>query len=154
MTSELRVRFSTELKESLKSKDTVSMSTIRLIIAALKDRDIAARGQGKDDGISDAEILSLLQTMVKQRRESIKMYDDGGRAELAARENDEITVIERFLPQQLSDAEIEAALKAAIAETGAESMKDMGKVMAVVKANHPGTMDMGKASGMVKGLLQ
>lgn len=153
MSSELRAKFNADLKAALKSKDQVTMSTIRLIMAALKDRDIAARGQGKDDGLTDEEILGMLQTMVKQRRESIKMYTDGGRDELAAREQDEINVIERFLPKQMDDAEIEAALKDAIAETGAEGMKDMGKVMGLMKSKYPGTLDMGKASQIVKQLL-
>lgn len=153
MGSTIRCRFNAELKESLKTKDTVTTSTVRLILAALKDRDIAARGQGKDDGLSDSEILSLLQTMVKQRKESIKMYEEGGRPELAARENAEIEVIERFLPKQMTEAEIETALKNAIDETGAEGIKDMGKVMGLVKSKYPGTIDMGKASGMVKTLL-
>ena len=153
MGSAIRCRFNAELKESMKSKNEVMTSTVRLIMAALKDRDIAARGQGKDDGLSDDEILGLLQTMVKQRKESIKMYEEGGRPELAARENAEIEVIEKFLPAQMTDAEIENALKQAIDETGAQGLKDMGKVMAVIKANYPGTIDMGKASGIVKGLL-
>jgi hypothetical protein len=153
MGSTIRCRFNAELKESLKSKDTVTTSTVRLILAALKDRDIAARGQGKDDGLSDDEILSMLQTMVKQRKESIKMYNEGGREELAQREQDEITVIERFLPKQMSDDEIHEALKSAIEETGAEGMKDMGKVMGLMKSKYPGVLDMGKASGMVRGLL-
>lgn len=153
MGTELRCRINAELKESLKGKDTVTTSTVRLILAALKDRDIAARGQGKDDGLSDDEILSLLQSMVKQRNESIKMYEDAGRTDLATREADEITVISRFLPKQMNEAEIKDALQSAITETGAEGMKDMGKVMGLVKAKYPGTVDMGKASGIVKGLL-
>lgn len=153
MSSELRSRINAELKTSLKNKDEVTTATIRLIMAALKDRDIAARGQGKDDGLSDAEVLGLLQTMVKQRNESIKMYEEGGRAELAEREQAEINVIEQFLPKQMSDGELEEALKNAIEETGAQGMKDMGKVMAVVKAKYPGSVDMGKASGKAKALL-
>jgi hypothetical protein len=150
---DIRAKFSAALKEALKSKDQTAMSTIRLILAALKDRDIAARGQGKADGIDDAEILSMLQSMIKQRRESAKVYCDAGREELAEREEAEIEVIQRFLPAQMSESEVGAAIDKIIADTGASNVKDMGKVMAVLKSEYAGRLDMGKAGGLVKGKL-
>ncbi len=153
MTSLLRPQFNTAMKEALKNKDTVTLATVRLIIAALKDRDIAARGQGRDEGLDDAEISSMLQTMVKQRKESIRMYLEGNRPELAAREEAEIGVIERFMPKQMTEAETAAAIDAAITETGANCVKDMGKVMAIVKTRYAGTIDMGKAGQLVKDKL-
>ena len=147
-----REEFNSALKEALKSKDQIAMATIRLILAALKDRDIEARAKGSD-GVSEAEILSMLQSMVKQRKESAKTYEDAGRGELAEREMAEITVIERFLPQQLSEEETSAAIDAAIEETGAADIKDMGKVMGVLKSKYAGQLDMGKAGGMVKAKL-
>ncbi|MEZ5815238.1 MAG: GatB/YqeY domain-containing protein [Alphaproteobacteria bacterium] len=147
---DIRAKFSAALKEALKSKDQTAMSTIRLILAALKDRDIAARGQGKADGICDAEILSMLQSMIKQRRESAKVYCDAGREELAEREEGEIEVIQRFLPAQMSESEVGAAIDKIIADTGASNVKDMGKVMAVLKNEYAGRLDMGKAGGLVK----
>lgn len=148
-----REEFSQALKESLKAKDQIAMSTIRLMTAAMKDRDIAARSKGNDDGITDTEILSLLQSMVKQRQESSKMYRDNARPELAEREEAEITVIERFLPAQMSEADTAAVIDAIIADTGASSIKDMGKVMGVLKEKYAGQMDMAKAGGLVKGKL-
>lgn len=150
MSSELRPQFTLAMKEAMKNKDSKTLSTVRLIMAALKDRDIAARGQGQDDGLNDAEILSMLQTMVKQRKESIRMYSEGGRTELAEGEKFEIEVIERFMPKQMSDEEIAVALAAAIEQTNAQSIKDMGKVMGVLKSKHAGVIDMGKASQMIK----
>jgi uncharacterized protein YqeY len=123
-----------------------------LIQAALKDKDIEARGAGKEP-LSDEEILALLQKMVKQRQESITMYEQGGRAELAQQERDEVTVISSYLPQQMDEAETKAAIEAAIAETGAASMKDMGKVVGSLRAKYAGRMDFAKASGLVKDLL-
>ncbi|MEM9469351.1 MAG: GatB/YqeY domain-containing protein [Pseudomonadota bacterium] len=148
-----REDFNSALKEALKNKDQVAMSTIRLIIAALKDRDITARGNGKNDGIDEGEILSMLQSMIKQRQESSKTYRDNDRPELAEREEAEIKVIQNFLPQQMSEDEAGAAIEAIIAEVGAESIKDMGKVMGVLKTKYAGQLDMGKAGGMVKAKL-
>jgi len=137
-------------KDALKDKDKTALSTIRLITAALKDRDIAARSKGNMEGISDDEILSMLQTMIKQRAESAKMYIDGNRPELAASENEEIKVIQQFLPQQLSAEELEEAIISSIAESEADSVRDMGKVMAILKAKYAGQIDFGAASGQVK----
>ncbi|HPF79018.1 MAG TPA: GatB/YqeY domain-containing protein [Alphaproteobacteria bacterium] len=148
-----REEFTTALKEALKNKDQVAMSTIRLITAAIKDRDIAARGTGNLDGIGEAEILSLLQSMVKQRQESSKTYSDAGRPELAERELAEIKVIERFLPAQMGEDEVSAAIDSIIAEVGASDIKDMGKVMNELKAKYAGQMDMAKVGGLVKAKL-
>lgn len=148
-----REDFNSALKEALKSKDQVAMSTIRLIMAALKDRDITARGNGKAEGIDDAEILSMMQSMVKQRQESSKTYTEHGRPELAEREEAEILVIQKFLPQQMSEEEAGAAIDEIIAETGADNIKDMGKVMAQLKTKYAGQLDMAKAGGMVKAKL-
>jgi hypothetical protein len=126
---------------------------VRLILAGLKERDVAARGSGNQEGIPDPEILRLLQGMVKQRRESIALYRQGNRPELAQQEEEEIAVIESFLPKQLSEEEIAAAAKAAIAEAGAAGVKDMGKVMALLRERHAGLMDMARAGAIVKQLL-
>jgi len=149
----MRDAISNAQKEALKAKDKTALSTIRLITAALKDRDIAARTKGAGDGISDDEILSMLQTMIKQRAESVKLYNKGNRPELAAAENEEIRVIQQFLPQQLSEEEIEQAIAEAISASEAESVKDMGKVMAVLKGKYAGQIDFGVASGKVKNAL-
>ncbi len=146
----MRTSISTALKEAMKSKDEVGVSTLRLILAAMKDRDIAARGKGQTDGIGEAEILEMLQKMVRQRRESIDMYEKGGRQDLADREAQEIEVIERFLPQPLSAAEVEAAIDQTIEEVQANSIKDMGRVMATLKARYVGRLDAGMTSGRVK----
>ncbi len=146
----LRNRFSEELKESLKAKDQRATSTLRMILAALKDRDIAARGRGNRDGIGEDEVLQMLQSMVKQRRESIEAYKKGARPDLVAQEEEEIVVIERYLPQQLGEAEAGAVVTALIGELGAASIKDMGRVMAALKERYAGQMDMAKASGIVK----
>ena len=148
-----REEFTTALKESLKSKDQVAMSTIRLITAAMKDRDIAARGKGNMDGIEDAEILSLMQSMIKQRQESSKMYTENGRPELAERELAEIKVIEQFLPAQMSEDEVGKVIEELITETGAADIKDMGKVMNELKTRYAGQIDMAKAGGAVKAKL-
>ncbi len=148
----LRERFTEDLKTAMKAGDKARLSTIRLIQAALKDRDIEARGQGKDP-ISDDEILALLQKMVKQRQESVAIYEQNDRPELAAQEKGEIEVISSFLPQQLGEAEIDAAIAAAIADTGAASVKDMGKVIAKLRADYAGQMDFGKVSPRVKDKL-
>ena len=148
----LRERFTTEMKEAMKAGEKGRLGAIRLIQAALKDKDIEARGAGKEP-LSDEEILALLQKMVKQRQESITMYEQGGRAELAQQERDEVTVISSYLPQQMDEAETKAAIEAAIAETGAASMKDMGKVVGSLRAKYAGRMDFAKASGLVKDTL-
>jgi hypothetical protein len=146
----LRNRFSEELKESLKARDQRATSTLRMILAALKDRDIAARGRGNRDGIGEDEVLQMLQSMVKQRRESIEAYKKGARPDLVAQEEEEIAVIERYLPQQLGEAEASAVVTALITELDAASIKDMGRVMAALKERYAGQMDMAKASGIVK----
>tara|TARA_B110000014_G_C20077968_1_gene562908 strand:- start:892 stop:1353 length:462 start_codon:yes stop_codon:yes gene_type:complete len=138
------------LRVALKQQDKRCISTVRLIMAALKDRDIAARGKGDTEGISDDEILQMLQTMVKQRRESIQMYEKGGRKELAEQEAKEITIIERFLPQQLDEEHINIIVEKIINEIGAVSLKDMGQVMSELRNNYAGQMDFSKASGLVK----
>lgn len=149
----MRDRIAQAMKQALKDKDQVALATIRLISAALKDRDIAARGQDRHDGISDDEILSMLQTMIKQRQESARMYEDGGRPDLMETERAEIAIIQQFLPEPLSEAEIEAAIKAAVVSTQAASVKDMGKVMAHLKAEHAGQMDFSAVSQLVKSRL-
>ncbi|MDP2697159.1 GatB/YqeY domain-containing protein [Thalassospira sp.] len=149
----LRSQLSDALKKAVLAKDTVTVTTVRLIIAALKDRDIAARGEGNQDGIPDEEILALLQAMVKQRRESIEMYTKGNRADLADQEASEIVVIEKFLPKQMSDAEIEAAVRGVVADLGATCLKDMGRTMAALRDKFGGQMDFGKAGGVAKKLL-
>ncbi|MEP4379218.1 MAG: GatB/YqeY domain-containing protein [Alphaproteobacteria bacterium] len=141
------------LRAALKEKDQRAVSTLRLIMAALKDRDIAARSKGNDDGIDEDEILQMLQTMVKQRRESISMYEKGGRLELAQQEAEEIAIIERYLPEQLGDDDIEAAVDKVIAEVGAGGLKDMGVVMGALREGYAGQMDFGKASAIVKARL-
>lgn len=147
---EKREEFNSGLKEALKKQDKLATSTIRLILAALKDRDISARGDGNADGIDEKEILSMLQSMIKQRKDSIKMYEDAGRVELAQQESDEIKVIETFLPAQLDEEQVAEEITKIIAETGAESIKDMGKVMGALKSRFAGQIDMGKAGGLVK----
>ena len=149
----MRETIQSSLKAALKAGQAKELSTLRLITAALKDRDIAARSKGNNDGISDDEILSMLQTMIKQRQESSKMYRDGGREELAQSEDEEIAIIRTFLPAQMDDAAIADAITAAIAESGAESIKDMGKVMGVLKTKYAGQMDFGGASGQIKARL-
>ena len=146
----LRTRLSDTLKSSMKEKNERSVSTLRLILAALKDQDIAARGKGNKEGLSDDQILSLLQSMIKQRRESIKLYEQGGRMELAQREAEEIAVIEEFLPEQMSHDEMAIVITRIIGEVGAESLKDMGKAMGALKEQYAGQMDFAKASAMVK----
>ena len=149
----MRETIQSSLKAALKAGHAKELSTLRLITAALKDRDIAARSKGNNDGISDDEILSMLQTMIKQRQESSKMYRDGGREELAQSEDEEIAIIRTFLPAQMDDAAIADAITAAIAESGADSIKDMGKVMGVLKTKYAGQMDFGAASGQIKARL-
>ena len=147
----MREQFTAMLKTAMKAGDKRRVDTVRMITAALKDRDIEARGQGKE--VSDADILALLQKMVKSRQESMDIYEKNGRPELAQQEREEIAIIQEFLPKQMSDDEVQAAIKAAIAETGAASVKDMGKVVGALKAKYTGQMDFAKASAAVKGLL-
>ena len=149
----MRENIANALKEALKSKDQVALSTMRLIVAALKDRDIVARGNDNPDGISDEEILGLLQTMIKQRTESAKMYRDGDRPELAANEEAEIEIIKNFMPAQLSADEMKQAIALSISKTGASSIKDMGQVMGYLKAHYAGQMDFSFASQAVKAAL-
>jgi uncharacterized protein len=149
----LREQIKSALKEAMVSKDKHVVSTLRLIMAALKDRDIAARTQDKPDGISDEEILSLLQSMVKQRRDSITMYENGGRLELAEQEASEIAIIERFLPKQMSEEEIAGVVEALIDELGATGLKDMGPTMAALRERYAGQMDFAKGSAIVKARL-
>ena len=153
---ELRGRISDALKSAMKEKAADRLSTLRLINAAIKDRDIAKRsegGDGADVGVGDAEILQILGKMVKQRLDSAQAYEEGGRLELAEKEQDEVLVIEEFLPRQLDDEEIAEAVDAAIAETGAESIRDMGRVMGELKAKYTGQMDFGKVGALIKGKL-
>jgi len=149
----MRDRLAQAMKQALKDKDQVALATIRLISAALKDRDIAARSQDRHDGISDDEILAMLQTMIKQRQESARMYDEGGRPDLVKTEQAEIAIIQQFLPEPLSQAEVESAIEAAMASTGAASVRDMGKVMAHLKAEYAGQIDFSSVSQLVKSRL-
>jgi uncharacterized protein YqeY len=137
----------------MKAQEAARLSTLRLINAAIKDRDIALRGEGNDAGVTDAEILGILGRMVRQRQDSARAYEEGGRLELAERELAEITVIEEFLPRQLSDAETEAAIDRAVEEVGATSIRDMGRVMAVLKGAYTGQMDFGSVGPRVKARL-
>jgi uncharacterized protein YqeY len=148
----LRQEISQALTTAMKAHEKMRASTLRLIMAALKDRDIANRGAGKDP-VSDDEILAILAKMIKQREESAKMYEEGNRIELAETERAEIVIIKEFLPQQLSDEEVRTNSAAAIAEIGAEGLRDMGKVMAVLKERYTGQMDFAKASAVLKELL-
>lgn len=149
----MRSRLNEALKTAMKQKEAQRLSTLRLINAAIKDRDIALRGEGGEAEVSDHDILAILGKMVKQRQESARAYEEGGRLELAEKEIEEISIIEEFLPRPLSEAETEAAVDAAIAEVGADSIRDMGKVMAVLKGKFTGRMDFGKIGPMVKGRL-
>ena len=149
----LRQSFRDRLKEAMKARDSRTVSTVRLILAGLKERDVAARGQGNLDGLSEAEIQRMLQAMIKQRRESIALYQQGNRPDLAEQECEEIGVIESFLPRQLDEDEIESAAKAAIDQTGAATVKDLGKVMAVLRERHGGVIDLGRAGAIVRRLL-
>ncbi|MBF0356074.1 MAG: GatB/YqeY domain-containing protein [Alphaproteobacteria bacterium] len=146
----LRTRLNGALKTAMLAKEVRAVSTVRLILAALKDRDIAARSKGNLDGISEDDILGMLQSMIKQRRESIGLYEQGGRLELAQQEQEEIVIIERFLPRQMTEAEADAAIKAVLAEIDAKGLKDMGRVMTCLRERHAGQMDFGKASSLVK----
>ncbi|MWD28766.1 GatB/YqeY domain-containing protein [Aquicoccus sp. SCR17] len=147
---DLRTRVNAALKQAMKDKAPERVSTLRLINAAIKDRDIAARAEGQDEGVADAEVLKILARMVKQRQESTRAYEEAGRLDLAEREQSEIAIIEEFLPRQLSDREVEKAVDEAIEETGAASIRDMGRVMGVLKGNYAGRMDFGTVGPMVK----
>ena len=149
----LRTQITDAMKDAMRSKDERSLGAVRLIMAELKKRDIDARPKGITDGISDDDIRSMMQGMIKQRRESVELYQKGNRPELAKQESDEISVIERFLPQQMDEAAIKAAIMQVIAATGAASVKDMGKVMAELKKNYVGQMDFAVAGALVKGAL-
>lgn len=148
----LREDIQNAIKEAMKNHETERLSTVRMILAGVKEKDVDARGKGKECA-SDADILSMMQTMIKQRQESAKVYREGGREELAAKEEAEIVTIQGFMPKQMSEAEVEDAIKAAIAATGAASMKDMGKVMGELKAKYAGQMDFGSVSAKIKAML-
>jgi uncharacterized protein len=149
----LRQAFTDRLKQSMKAREMRTLSTIRLILAELKERDIAARGHGNDEGLGDIEIQRMLQAMIKRRRESVTLYERGNRADLAQQEREEIAVIEGFLPDQFDQSEIEEAVVAAIGETGAAGIKDMGRVMGVLRERHDGVIDFAQAGVIAKRLL-
>ncbi|MES2031343.1 MAG: GatB/YqeY domain-containing protein [Pseudomonadota bacterium] len=148
----LRDDINNAVKDAMRAKDERKLSTLRMVNSTIKNADIEARGQSKPP-LSDADLLSLLQKMIKQRQESVELYDKGGRAELATQEREEIAIITAYLPQQMSEDETRSAIAAEIAATGAAGMKDMGKVIAALKAKYAGQMDFGKASGLVKAAL-
>ena len=150
---DMRDRVNSALKQAMKDKQPERLSTLRLINAAIKDRDIDARSDGNDEGVPDSEILAILGKMAKQRQESARVYEEGGRLDLAERERAEIVIIEEFLPRQLSQAEVDKAIDAAVAEIGAQSIRDMGKVMAALKAKYTGQMDFGAVGPAVKDRL-
>lgn len=149
----IREEIKKQLVEAMKNQEKDKVATLRLINSNIKDRDIADRSKGNYDGIDEAGVLSLLQTMIKQRRESIEMYKQGGRDDLVAHEQVEIDVIQSFLPKQMSVDEMQAAIKEMIAQTGAAGMKDMGKVMGALRGKYAGQMDFGAASAVIKQLL-
>jgi uncharacterized protein YqeY len=149
----LREAFSERLKDAMKARDSRTVSTDRLKLSAQKERDVAVRTAGQAEPIPDSEILRLLQGMIKQRRESIALYEKGNRADLVEQERGEITVIESFLPKQLSEDETAAAVKAAIGETGAQGIKDMGRVMATLRERHAGVIDLARAGAVVRQML-
>ena len=148
-----REEFKIALKEAMKSKETVAVSTIRLIMAALKDRDVAARGKGDMEGVSEEDILAMLQTMLKQRGESIAIYKKSGRDDLVAQEEAEVKVIKTFLPEPLEGDALDAAIAGVIEKTGAQSIKDMGKVMGVLKTDYAGRLDMAQVGALVRAKL-
>ncbi len=147
----MRDRFNNELKVAMKAGDKLRVATIRMINAGIKDKDIEARGQGKT--VSDDEILALLQKLIKSRQESAEIYEKAGRTDLSTKEREEIAIIQSFLPQALSPAEVDAAITAAIAEAGATSVKEMGKVIGLLKSKFAGRMDFASASAAVKAKL-
>lgn len=150
----LRSRLTEALKTAMKAKDERAVSTVRMILAKLKERDIDVRPKGNPQGISDAEMVAMMQDMIKQRRESIELYEKGRRPELAQKERDEIAVIESFMPRQLSEEEMGQAIREVIGELGAKEAKDMGRVMARLRERYAGTMDFAKASGVVRAQLR
>ena len=150
---ELRDRISGALKQAMKDKAAKRLSTLRLISAAIKDRDIAARGEGNDNGVDDTEILAILGKMVKQRQESARAYEEGGRLDLAEAERNEVLIIEEYLPKKLSDEDVQKAVDAAISKVEASSIRDMGKVMGELKSHYTGQMDFGAVGPMVKDRL-
>ena len=149
----LREKLTEAMKDAMRAKDTAALGTIRLILAKLKDVDIAARTEASREGVAEDKILSMMQGMIKQRNESITLYEKGGRTDLADKEKAEIAVIERFLPQQMDEAAVDAAVREAIAAAGATTVKDMGGVMAALKGKYAGQMDFAKASAAVKKAL-
>ena len=149
----LRDRLMTAVKEAMKAREQKRLGTLRLIQSAIKDKDIAARTEDSREGISDADILALFGKLIKSREDSVTLYEQGGRPELAEAERAEIAIIREFMPRQLDETESKAAIAAAIAETGATSLKDMGKVMAVLKERYTGSLDFGKAGGLIKAQL-
>jgi len=149
----MREKIAEALKQAQKDQDKRSISTLRLILAAIHDRDIANRSAGKDP-VGDEEIVAILSKMVKQREESARAFDDGGRSDLAQQEREEISVIKRFLPKQLGEDAVKLACQQVVREVGADGLRDIGRCMNALKARYPGQMDFGKASGIVKGLLQ
>ncbi len=149
----MRARVGDALKTAMKARDTDRLSTLRLINAAIKDRDIAMRGTGGDGGVGDPDVLQILGKMVKQRHESARAYEEGGRLELAEKERAEVRVIEEFLPKALSDDEIAKAIENAVEATGADSIRDMGKVMGALKQKYTGRVDFGKVGPLVKAKL-
>ena len=150
---DLRASIMAATKQAMKDKAANRLSTLRLISAAIKDRDIAARAEGNDEGVGDDELLSILGKMTRQRSESAKTYEEAGRIDLAERELEEITVIEEFLPRQLDEGEVDAAIESAIRTVGAASIRDMGKVMGELKGKYTGQMDFGSVGAKVKGKL-
>jgi len=148
----LREAINNAVKDAMKAKDERKLSTLRMVNSTIKNADIEARGQGKP-ALGDDDLLGLLQKMIKQRQESIELYEKGGRADLAGQEREEVAIISAYLPQQMSEEDAKAAIAAVIGETGAQGMKDMGKVMGALKQRYAGRMDFGKASPIVKGLL-
>ncbi len=149
----LREILSQSLKDAMKAKEVRRISTLRLILAALKDRDIASRTRADGAGVAEEEILQMMQTMIRQRRESIALYEKGGRLDLAAQEQEEISIIEGYLPRQMSEDEIRAVGRQIVGEIGAKGIKDMGRVMAALKQRYAGRLDAGKASSIVKSML-
>ena len=149
----LRDDINNALKEAMKAKNERAVSTLRMVNSTLKNADIEARGQAKP-ALGDAEVLAILQKMIKQRQESVELYQKGGRADLVKQEQEEIAIISGYLPKQMSEPEMTAAIEAAIKDTGAAGMKDMGKVIGALRAKYAGQMDFGKASGLVKARLQ
>lgn len=149
----LRDEINTALKQAMRDRAAGRLSTLRLVLAAIKDRDIALRGEGREDGAGEDEVLGILSKMVKQRHESARTYEEGGRLDLAEREVNEIGVIEEFLPKQLSEKDVSAAIEAAITDVGASSIRDMGKIMGALKSKYTGQMDFGKVGPMVKDQL-